>query len=318
MENITQTQKVLLHKLEAIPDLEDALQEASARFEEARKAREQRHKADELKKELAWAHVATKQEEYEAKCRERAKLTRKLEKIEKSIEEAQAQVGKAEAVVSAHEEDMNCLGDIEELTKRLNAIKIEMRNNRTELTNLKGVEKDMNDNVTKNNALINGLKTAIQTEQERNESLTKGKRDETLKKLNDAQVAHRDADAKYKELVAKRPQLEVEVQRAGAHGKELSAEQARVKDQIVAVGGQLDLCDRREQSKLAMFGRNLESVIKEIQGTQWRGQPPVGPFGIHVKVKDARWAPLFRIQLGNAMSSWAVTTRWIGRPCLGS
>ena len=35
--------------------------EAQVRFEEAEKAREQRHKADELKKELAWAHVATKE-----------------------------------------------------------------------------------------------------------------------------------------------------------------------------------------------------------------------------------------------------------------
>lgn len=31
------------------------------RFEEASKAREQRFKVDELKKELAWAHVAAKE-----------------------------------------------------------------------------------------------------------------------------------------------------------------------------------------------------------------------------------------------------------------
>lgn len=95
MENITQTQKVLAHKVDAIPDLEDALQEASARFDEARKAREQKHKADELKKELAWAHVAAKQLEYESKLLDKAKGDRKVEKIQKSIDEAQVtlQVG---------------------------------------------------------------------------------------------------------------------------------------------------------------------------------------------------------------------------------
>lgn len=61
MENIVQTQKVLKNKSEIIPDLEDALRDASERLKEADKARQQKHKADELKKELAWAHVATKE-----------------------------------------------------------------------------------------------------------------------------------------------------------------------------------------------------------------------------------------------------------------
>jgi structural maintenance of chromosomes protein 6 len=51
-----------MHKKEAIPDLQAHYKEVLTRFEEASKAREQRHKADELKKELAWAHVAAKQE----------------------------------------------------------------------------------------------------------------------------------------------------------------------------------------------------------------------------------------------------------------
>jgi structural maintenance of chromosomes protein 6 len=62
LENISQTSKVLMRKKEAIPDLQAHYKEVLTRFEEASKAREQRHKADELKKELAWAHVATKQE----------------------------------------------------------------------------------------------------------------------------------------------------------------------------------------------------------------------------------------------------------------
>ena len=51
-----------MRKKEAIPDLQAHYKEILMRFEEASKAREQRHKADELKKELAWAHVASKQE----------------------------------------------------------------------------------------------------------------------------------------------------------------------------------------------------------------------------------------------------------------
>ena len=55
-------QKVLVHKSEAIPDLEEALAEATARYEEAKKARAQKFKLDELKKELAWSYVVSKEE----------------------------------------------------------------------------------------------------------------------------------------------------------------------------------------------------------------------------------------------------------------
>ena len=68
MENISQTAKVLKRKADVLPDLERAFNEAQARFEEAEKARTQRHKADELKKELAWAHVATKEAVSVYKC----------------------------------------------------------------------------------------------------------------------------------------------------------------------------------------------------------------------------------------------------------
>ena len=50
-----------MHKSEAIPDLEEALEEALVRFEEAKRARDQKRKADDLKKELAWSYVASKE-----------------------------------------------------------------------------------------------------------------------------------------------------------------------------------------------------------------------------------------------------------------
>jgi structural maintenance of chromosomes protein 6 len=64
LENISQTQKILKSKLEVLPDLEEALEEATSRFKEAEKARDLKYKADGLKKKLAWAHVATKEQVY--------------------------------------------------------------------------------------------------------------------------------------------------------------------------------------------------------------------------------------------------------------
>jgi hypothetical protein len=68
--------------------LRSAFRDATRRFEEAAKAREQKKKVDDLKKELAWAHVKGKEDEMTAKIGEVAKMSRRLPKIQQSVDEA--------------------------------------------------------------------------------------------------------------------------------------------------------------------------------------------------------------------------------------
>jgi hypothetical protein len=79
-------------KKEALPDLRARFREQTLRYEEAAKAREQKQKADDLKKELAWSHVSAKEEEMTKKIEEAAKQGRRLPKIEENIREAQVRV----------------------------------------------------------------------------------------------------------------------------------------------------------------------------------------------------------------------------------
>ena len=87
-DNIKATFKTLAQKKGALPDLRTAFRDATLRFEEAAMAREQKKKIDELKKELAWAHVKAKEEEMAAKIEDAAKLARRLPKIQKNVDGA--------------------------------------------------------------------------------------------------------------------------------------------------------------------------------------------------------------------------------------
>ena len=92
LDNITTTAKLLTVKKEALPDLRTRFREQILRYEEAAKVREQKQKADDLKKEFAWSHVAAKEEEMTKKIEEAAKLGRRLPKIKENIAEAQVRV----------------------------------------------------------------------------------------------------------------------------------------------------------------------------------------------------------------------------------
>lgn len=65
------------------------MRETEARYAEASKAREQKKKADDLKKELAWSHVASKKNEMEEAIQHAAKLTRRLAKIEENVQSSE-------------------------------------------------------------------------------------------------------------------------------------------------------------------------------------------------------------------------------------
>lgn len=87
--NVYQTAKLLSVKKEALPDLKARLHEVTARYEEAAKAREQKKKVDDLKKELAWSHVAAKEAEMVKAVQDAAKLARRLPRIEESVQKAE-------------------------------------------------------------------------------------------------------------------------------------------------------------------------------------------------------------------------------------
>lgn len=89
MENINTTSKVLSQKRTALPDLKEKRDAAAARLAEASKALEQKKKADDLKKELAWAHVGAKEAEMGEKMREVASAESRLAKTKTAETKAQ-------------------------------------------------------------------------------------------------------------------------------------------------------------------------------------------------------------------------------------
>lgn len=89
MDNVESTSRVLAQKKEAISDLRLAAQQARAKYDDATAAQKQKHKADELKKELAWAHVKGKEEELEAQLVTVANSQTKLPKIQAGIDSAE-------------------------------------------------------------------------------------------------------------------------------------------------------------------------------------------------------------------------------------
>ena len=104
-----------------------------------------------------------------------------------------------------------------------------------------------------------------------------------------------------------RERAEADFQACKGSHEGLRRELEACKAEMANVQTQLDLVDQREKNKLAPFGRNMEQVLAEIGRARWYGQTPVGPLGRFVRVREAKWAPVMRVRLGNLMSAFAIT-----------
>ncbi|PSR71970.1 hypothetical protein PHLCEN_2v12180 [Hermanssonia centrifuga] len=308
MENISQTQKILTSKSEMIPDLQQALKDAVRRLEEAEKAVEQQRKVNELKSELAWTHVAVKEKDLRTKLEAVAKCERNMKKIQEELDKAEKALHSAEEAVTQREAELGSLGDIQDLHVKRREKNDAVRANVKRISEVKGEERTMNDSMKALNLQIESLKQKITEEEIRMAEFTQGKRDEIRRKLDDANTELKEAEDRLNEIKAELPRRETESKDARAKLGQLKEKGDEVKRKIMNIKHQLQLVNEGEKNQLAPFGNKMEAVLTEISRTQWYGRQPVGPFGRYVKVRDPdAWAPIMRVQLGHAMSAFAVT-----------
>ncbi|EPQ51081.1 hypothetical protein GLOTRDRAFT_49654 [Gloeophyllum trabeum ATCC 11539] len=158
------------------------------------------------------------------------------------------------------------------------------------------------------NRLIENYTKRIADETEKLEQHTQAKRDEVDRKLKDAQQELRDAEKELADVRTEKQAKHAEMQRLAADGEQ--AEKAREDAKKAIMDAQAATANARQQedNALAVYGNNMKQVLEMVQRTQWKGQPPVGPLGTYVKVKDPkRWGEVLRMQLGGHMSAFAVT-----------
>lgn len=166
----------------------------------------------------------------------------------------------------------------------------------------------MDTSLKSTNNQIKGYDERIAEETRRLEVNTQAKREETNRKLQAAKDVVLAAEARLRQynenLRLKREELD-NLGKEGADAENaMKAAQARVDH----CNSMIQSCKEQEQNNLAPYGRNIKGVLAQINKLKWHGQVPVGPLGVHVKVREPeKWAPLLRAQLGQYMTAFACT-----------
>lgn len=112
-------------------------------------------------------------------------------------------------------------------------------------------------------------------------------------KVESAKQSFDAAQAALKKCIADKQQLEDALSRATGHLAAAQREQSG--------GG---------QNRLNRYGQKLQAVWAEIDKVHWDGGKPIGPLGVHVKVKpgEERYIKVIESAMGINLVAWAVRT----------
>jgi chromosome segregation ATPase len=56
-----------------------------------------------------------------------------------------------------------------------------------------------------------------------------------------------------------------------------------------------------------IYGSWMPQILDVIKNKAWVGEKPIGPFSMHVKLTDKKWAKVLRVGIGNILGGFAVT-----------
>ncbi|KZT41654.1 P-loop containing nucleoside triphosphate hydrolase protein [Sistotremastrum suecicum HHB10207 ss-3] len=305
-ENIAKAKRLIEQKRAIIPELKENMNMYKGRVKEAEKMIARRDGVEALKAELAWAHIKGKEQELEKAIRDGSKLQEKIATLRNSLQEAEINSEKSAENLATIEALVAQGDDLTPLTARKQELGDLIKANKEEVLQATANEREINEAVRRCNDTIDSLTKKIEEALAKLREDRQGKEEAILAKIKDeeeklAKITERIRDIPDEIRTQKDRKAEID-----NVGNSMKSDMDRLRGEIVGCESQITQIRDTARNELAKFGENLGPVLAAIQSESWTGQAPLGPIGKYVKLRDEKWAPIFRIMLGSQMSGFVV------------
>jgi len=307
--NIQRMKRAIALTEDILPELERDAREANAKWRLIEQARAEQEKLDALKEELVWSQVIAKE-------KVRASLEEKLEHAR--MKQSAIQQRRDEDALRAKGLD-DTVSEYEARSRESNEREIHLKEQRAQVTHtvkeyrasllaLKTRERELNEQADRVKQSIRQIQSQMDAEARRQV--------QDRHALRDAQTAERDERIRER-LHVERQQLELSQADESLHTKfvGLRAERARLTTELHTYDDKISnlqrfvvRCNAAASNRVTAFGGpEITQVLSAINHeTRWK-ERPYGPLGMHIRLRDRRWAPVIESVLADPLNAFVVT-----------
>ncbi|KAG0073128.1 Structural maintenance of chromosomes protein 6 [Linnemannia elongata] len=277
-------QTTMKKKSEALPELLHLAKEAQARFKDSQQAATLELKVEEMKKEIVWVQI----EDLEGMV---AELKRELEDHQARVPAIENRRTGEEQKLATLDEEVRALertareqtDSTAPFQEQKRGLELRMREKREELKTLHEEEKTVNDDI-------------------------KAEIENNIKKLEDEMEVGKRRYAETKENLALLEQKQEDLNNRSEQANSLVA---RVQRERKDNNERIQQIMSQKQNSLRAFGQYIPDVLRDIDEVTkrrgWRGEPPTGPLGRHVKLREQDYKDVIEAVLGPVLNAFAVT-----------
>jgi chromosome segregation ATPase len=245
-------------------------------------------------------------------------LRDKLKESQEAVAEAEAEL--EECQVAQGQEDFEelerAVGEVEdrkasaeaEVADKQNAAKAKL----SELTAARAVQRDAQAHIDEQASKLNLAKKDLEVAHERMKESAEGNVRTLMEEIDNIQREIASRSQEEEQTRAERDQLRAAVQQADAKLKQAH-------NKVMAIQGEVESCQQQLRNassgdsnattrRLAALGNELPRVVADIDKARFR-ERPIGPVGLHVKMKDGRgeWSQAVEKILGLTLKAFVVS-----------
>lgn len=258
----------------------------------------------------AWAQVEEQERTLETFERDVRLQEQRIEDVTAAASDASgAYDGHNQAFEAACNHLVSVRSTVDDVRNHWNEEKAALDANTKEIQDQRAQERRIKDDLKSHKSNKKRLEQEIAEEEARLSGAEGPEYNERAQRLEELRQAVVDIDAEVEEHAAQKPILikeQAEAKAALDNAKEPISAQSEICEKA---SGLVQRLQTNHGSKLAPFRPNMPQLVKAVDDeTRWR-KKPVGPMGLHVKLKKQEWSSQLEKTFGGVLDAFVCTNK---------
>ncbi|PQE14521.1 hypothetical protein CJF30_00007117 [Rutstroemia sp. NJR-2017a BBW] len=290
--------------------LERNLREAEAKQQIVEQHGEMKLARKKFVRQLAWCQVEEQEKELEERQKNVTEVQEKIERQERHVGERDEHYNEMNASAERAEQKIQQLdAELSPLKEQEEDAKKESDKAQKEVQNLHTSHRGIREELTSAMTRVDNIQKEIDTELKRIEDANGGSHARKLAEIEEAKEAALQAKRAFD---ATQDELQQLIERSQAAKKAFADEQGPLdakRREVEACATRVrDLQNERPNPMLG-YHPKMQQLINRIRDDREFREKPLGPVGLHLKLKEPKWSDILEQVLGGALNAFVVTNR---------